>query len=99
MRFTYQNQYDPFFTEATRTFTSPQDWTAHGVGRLSLAFSADPNNTQQPLYIRVTDGAGKSATITHPSTFAVQSRFWRQWDIALSDDTIYIDDIRLCPLQ
>lgn len=129
VRLSYQNQYDPFITEATHTFDTPQDWTARGVGRLSLAFQGEPNNTEQPLYVRVQDKSGKTATVVYPFNFAVQTEYWRQWDIALSDlsqagvnlaavskltvgvgsgkrssqekddvDTIYIDDIRLCPL-
>jgi hypothetical protein len=128
MRFTYQNQYEPFLTEATRTFATPQDWTAHG--RLSLAFCGDPNNMEQRLYVRVEDNAGQTATVVQPFNYAVQSKYWRQWDISLSEfseagvnlaavakltigvgdgnkssqekddlDVIYIDDIRLCPVD
>ncbi len=85
MRFTCQNQYAPFFTEATHTFDTPQDWTAHGAARLSLTFCGDPNNAEQPLYVRVQDNTGKSATVTYASRFAVQSRYWRLWEIQLSD--------------
>ena len=85
MRFLYQNQYDPFLTEATRTFDTPQDWTARGATRLSLAFCGDPNNAEQPLFVRVEDSSGKAGTAIHPFSYAVQSKYWRQWDIALSD--------------
>lgn len=84
MRFSYQNQYDPFFTEATHTFDAPQDWT-EGAGLLSLSFRGDPNNAEQPLYVRVEDSSGKAGTVTQPFNYAVQSKYWRQWDIALSD--------------
>jgi hypothetical protein len=85
MRFEYQNEYSPFLTEATRTSDAPQDWTAHGATRLSLAFCGDPNNVEQPLYVRVEDSSGKAGTVAYPFNFAVQSKFWRQWDIALSE--------------
>jgi len=36
MPFYYDNADTPFYSEASRTFTSPQDWTAIGVDTLSL---------------------------------------------------------------
>jgi hypothetical protein len=85
MRLEYQNQYDPFLTEATRTFAAAQDWTTKGVDMLSVAFKGKRDNVEQPLYVRVEDAAGKQATIIHPATYAVQSEPWRTWDIALSE--------------
>ncbi len=85
MRLEYQNQYDPFLTEATRTFAAAQDWTIKGVDMLSVSFRGKRDNVEQPLYVRVEDAAGKQVTITHPATYAVQSEPWRTWDIALSE--------------
>jgi hypothetical protein len=85
MRLEYQNQYDPFFTEATRTFADAQDWTVKGVDLFSLSFRGKRGNVEQPMYARVEDAAGKQATVTHPATYAVQSEPWRSWDIALSE--------------
>jgi hypothetical protein len=85
MRFTYQNQYQPYFTEATHAFDAAQDWTTPGVARLSLDFCGDPNNVEQRLYVRVEDNTGQSHTVEQPFNYAVQSRYWRQWDIALSE--------------
>ncbi len=85
MRLEYQNQYDPFLTEATRTFATAQDWTIKGVDMVSLSFRGKRDNVEQPMYVRVEDAAGKQATVTHPATYAVQSEPWRTWDIALSE--------------
>jgi len=85
MRFEYQNQYDPYLTEATYTFTAAQDWTMYGVKALSLAFRGVNENVEQPMYIRLEDAAGKTATVTHPYTYAVESEAWQQWDIALEE--------------
>lgn len=94
LRLEYQNQFDPFLTEATRTFDTPQDWTVAwgwtrgpqwSVDRLSFTFRGKKDNVEQPLYLRVEDAAGKQATITHPATYAVQSETWRSWDVALSE--------------
>jgi hypothetical protein len=85
MRLEYQNQFDPFLTEATRTFDTPQDWTVAGVDMFSFTFRGKRDNVEQPMYVRVEDAAGKRATITHPATYAVQSEPWRSWDVALSE--------------
>jgi hypothetical protein len=83
MRFEYQNQYDPFLTETTRTFAAAQDWTANGVKALSLYFRGKDTNVEQPMYIRLEDSTVKASTVMHPYTYAVQSEPWRQWDVAL----------------
>lgn len=85
LRVECQNQFDPFLTEATRTFDAPQDWTIAGVDMLSFTFRGKKDNVEQPLYLRVEDAAGKQATVTHPATYAVQSEPWRSWDVALSE--------------
>jgi hypothetical protein len=85
MRFTYQNQYQPFMTEAMRTFDAPQDWTSHGVTRLSLAFCGEPNNVEQRFYVRVEDSGGNAGTVDEPFNYAVQTMSWRSWDIPLSE--------------
>ena len=83
MQFYYQNQYEPYFTEATRTFDSPQDWTQLGVEMLSLWFTGQVDNVEQRMYLKVEDAAGNNATVEHPHTHACQSRLW--WTIALSE--------------
>jgi hypothetical protein len=85
MRLEYQNQYEPFFTEATRTFAEPQDWT--GAGALSIAFRGEDSNVEQLMYARLEDEAGNDATVPHPLTYAVQSEPWRNWDISLAEFT------------
>ncbi len=85
MRLEYQNQYEPYFTEATRAFDASQDWTRHGVDTLSLDFRGDEDNVRQPMYVTVTDATGASAKVTHFADYAVQSEFWRQWDISLAE--------------
>ena len=129
MRFEFQNQYDPYFTEAIRTFNSPQDWTAQGVEALSLSFIGEHENMEHLMYFKLEDAAGNSFKAEHPYTHACQSDSWRQWTVALEQfsdggvdlssvkkcaigfgngiassgqegddrDTVYIDQIRLCP--
>jgi hypothetical protein len=83
MRLYYQNQYEPYFTEFTRTFDSPQDWTQFGVETLSLSIVGQTDNVEQRMYMKVEDTAGNSATVEHPDADACQSRLW--WTIALSE--------------
>jgi len=85
MRFEFQNQWPPYFTEATRTFTTAQDWTAHGVETLTLFFVGDEDNLEHPMYIVLEDAAGKSQKVENPFVWACESNIWRQWDIALAD--------------
>ena len=83
MRFEFQNQYPPNFTEATRTFDSSQDWTAQSVEELSLSFVGEHENMEHLMYLVLEDTSGQSFRIEHPYTHACQSDSWRQWSIAL----------------
>lgn len=85
MRLYYQNQYEPFFTEATRTFAGSQDWTRLGAETLSLAFTGQVDNVEQQMYLKVEDTTGNSATIEHPYTHATQARQWHDWIVELSE--------------
>lgn len=87
MRLEYQNQYEPFFTEATRTFESAQDWTVISPKSLELSFRGKDDNLEQRMYLRVEDSAGNQATIDQPFGFAAQTEFWRTWTIDLSEVT------------
>jgi hypothetical protein len=83
MRFEFQNQYPPYFTEITKTFESSQDWTAQSVEELSLLFVGEHENTEHLMYLTLEDAAGQSFKVEHPYTHACQSDSWHQWTIAL----------------
>jgi hypothetical protein len=83
MRFEYQNQYEPYITEVSRTFVEPQDWTVHSVAELSLSFIGEHENVEQLMYLRLEDSAGQSFTADNPFTFACQTDSWREWTIDL----------------
>ena len=85
MRFYYQNQYEPYFIEATRSFDNPQDWTRLGVETLSLSFAGEVENVEQRMYLKVEDAAGNGSVVEHPFTHATQSRRWFDWTVALSE--------------
>lgn len=83
--FEYQNQYEPFATEVTRTFDSVQDWTQFNFETLSLSFGGRVENVEQQMYLEVADAQGNSAKVPHPYTHACQSRLWREWNVPLSE--------------
>ena len=83
MLFEFQNQFDPYFTEITRTFDSGQDWTAQGVEELSLSFVGEHENAEHLMYLTLEDAAGQSFRVENPFIHACQSDSWRQWAIAL----------------
>jgi len=83
MRFEFQNQFDPYFTETTRIFDNPQDWTAQDVDELSLSFVGEHENAEHLMYLMLEDAAGQSFRIENPYTYVCQSDSWRQWTIAL----------------
>ncbi len=82
MRFEFQNQYPPYFTEITRTFESSQDWTVQSVEELSLSFVGEHENAEHLMYLTLEDAAGQSFRV-ETFTHACQSDSWRQWTIAL----------------
>ena len=97
LRLEIQNQFEPYLTEATRTFAAPQDWTVAGADTLSVMFhgyyvDADKTddkyhcNAEQPLYVKVVDEAGNEATAALPG-YVIQTGSWRSWDIPLADLT------------
>jgi hypothetical protein len=96
MRLEIQNQFEPYTTEAIRTFAAPQDWTLAGANTLSLMLhgyyrDADQDdkyhcNVPQPLYVKVVDTAGKETLATLPG-YVAQSGSWRSWQIPFADMT------------
>ncbi len=112
MPLAYDNTAAPFYSEATRTFDTPQDWTASGIKSLSLWFQGVADNTGQ-LYVKI-----NGTKIPYDGDAADLARAgWRVWNIDLSKagkvnsvrsltigiegngakGTLYLDDIRLYP--
>jgi len=82
MLFEFQNQFDPYLTEATRTFESPQDWTVQSVKELSLSFVGENGNVEHMMYLTLEDAAGQCSRV-ETFTHACQTDSWHQWNIAL----------------
>jgi Concanavalin A-like lectin/glucanases superfamily/F5/8 type C domain len=112
MPLAYDNTAAPQYSEAVRTFATPQDWTAHGIKSLSLWFRGGPGNGGK-LYVKINSTKvaydGDAGDLARPT--------WLVWNIDLSQagnvrsvrtltigvegagtqGTLYIDDIRLYP--
>ncbi|MHC4535451.1 MAG: hypothetical protein ACYS6K_15980 [Planctomycetota bacterium] len=101
IKFELQNQFEPYFTEATRTFESPQDWTAHGVEALSLSFVGEHENYEHLMYLILEDTVGQSLKVEHPFTHAIQSDTWRIWTFTLSqfsDAGVDLSSVKKCTI-
>jgi hypothetical protein len=81
----YDDVNSPYFSEAQRTWTPPQNWTIGGADALTLYFRGEPNDSPEPLYVGIEDSAGQVAVVVHPDAEAVQATEWQKWHIALAD--------------
>jgi hypothetical protein len=90
MPLTYNNGGSIVSSEANRTFEAPADWTRSGVKTLTLYFyGQEANSTTVPLWIKLTDQAGRSAKATFgaaagENVTALASPAWTEWNIPLS---------------
>ena len=113
MPISYSNTDGVAYSEATRTFDVPQDWTAHGIKSLSLYFQGLPDNGGR-LYLKINntpvpyngDAADLTKTIWQPwnvdlSNVAADLANVRTLTIGIEDagatGIVYIDDICLYP--
>ncbi len=80
MPLAYDNTKAPNFSEAERTLSPAQDWTAGGVKTLSLWLYGDPNNAGAQVYVKVNGTKvvydGDAGDLVVPG--------WRPWNISLT---------------
>jgi hypothetical protein len=81
----YYNDYEPWYSEAERTWETPQDWTIEGVDSLTLYFRGKAGNSRDQLYVAIEDGTGRIAVVPHPDPNAVLATQWQKWQIPLAD--------------
>jgi len=84
MPMNYNNLGAPYYSEAQRTWTAPQDWTVNGVDTLVLYVHGSPSNETGPLYVVLEDSLGNTATVNYEDAAAVTSSTWLEWKIPLS---------------
>ncbi|MGE5295613.1 MAG: discoidin domain-containing protein, partial [Solirubrobacterales bacterium] len=82
----YDNSASPYYSEAERTFDSPQDWTAHGADTLCVYFQGAAANSSEGLYATLKDNS-KSATVAYAGAATTTTAEWQRWTIPLSDFT------------
>lgn len=69
------------YSEATRTWAQPQDWTVNGFNALTLFVCGNPSNVADTLYVTLTDSAGKSVTMTYADAAIFTAETWTEWTI------------------
>ena len=87
MPFGYDNTgvtWKAWYSEAQRTWETPQDWTTNHTDTLTLYFQGKADNGREPLYVGIEDSAGQIAVVTHPDANAVLATQWQKWHIALA---------------
>jgi hypothetical protein len=87
MPMTFENNKQPFYSQAVQTFASPQDWTAYGVDSLILFWRGNAGNGADKLYVIVEDSTGKQATVANTDAVDATVTTWTQWKIPLSSFT------------
>jgi hypothetical protein len=81
----YNNVKKPWYSEADRTWATPQDWMTGGAETLTLYFRGKANNGRQLLYVGIEDSVGRIAVVVHPDAEAVRATVWQKWHIALAE--------------
>jgi len=76
----YDNTASPYYSQAKRTFTTPQDWAKAGITTLVIHFRGDFDNAVDPIYAEINgtrvDHDGGAEIIGLP--------MWKQWNIDLT---------------
>ncbi|UCD50847.1 MAG: hypothetical protein JSW27_25395 [Phycisphaerales bacterium] len=82
MPFGYDNSNPPYYSEAERAWTTPQDWTAREGTMLTLFIRGSAGNTEDDLYLMVEDTAGNTALAVLPG--ATLASEWAKWSLPLA---------------
>jgi len=85
MKYVYDNNESPFYSEAELTYDAAVDWTAGGVKALELRFGGDVNNSADLMYIALEDADGNSAVVAIDDANELAQESWQVWNIALQD--------------
>jgi len=76
----YDNTSSPYYSQAKRTFSTPQNWAEAGITTLVVYFRGDFDNAQDPIYAEINgtrvDYDGGTEIVGLP--------IWKQWNIDLT---------------
>ena len=81
----YNNVDIPWYSQAERTWPTPQDWTVNGADTLRVFFRGAAINGLADLYVAIEDSAAQAAIVRNPDPNAAQAIEWRQWSMPLAD--------------
>jgi hypothetical protein len=84
----YDNVGGASYSEGTRTFASPQDWTNHGVNTLLLWFHGTAGNTGQ-LYVKINDT--KIPYDGDAGNTAIEA--WQSWSVDLNSSSTNLQNV------
>ncbi|MFC1634352.1 sugar-binding protein [Planctomycetota bacterium] len=79
----YENVDGVSNSEATLPLTATRDWTAEGVGQLSLWFQGSSVNAADPMYVAIANSTGVPAIVVNDDPEAALARAWTEWIIPL----------------
>jgi hypothetical protein len=79
----YNNTEGVTNSEVVLSLTANRDWTAEGVGALSLWFRGDSANAPEPLYVAISNSADADAVIANEDSNAAKLSLWTRWVIPL----------------
>ena len=80
----YNNVVSPNYSEAERTWATPQNWTVNGMNTLVLYVRGVAVNGAAPFYVAVQDKNGRTAVATHPDPAVLTATQWVEWKIPLA---------------
>jgi hypothetical protein len=81
----YYNNETKGYSEATRTWAEPQNWTINGFNALKFYVYGKFDNVADPMYVSLEDGAGKAATVPFGDAAMMTTESWTEVAIALKD--------------
>jgi len=85
MPFDYNNANDPYYAEASRTWTTAQDWTMLGATTLTVYLRGNAtNDANQPFYVALENQGKSPVVVVHPDPAVLTSEEWVEWQIPLS---------------
>jgi hypothetical protein len=80
----YNNADGAQYSEASRTWSVAQDWTAGAADSVRLHIQGRADNTPDTLYVALEDSSGQIAGVAHPDPQVVLATDWEEWTIPLS---------------
>jgi hypothetical protein len=94
MRFQYDNNEPPFYSETALSYGTVQNWIASGVKALQLYFCGNKDNAAEQMYVVLGDGNFNSV-VTHHDINSPMLNFWQVWNINLRE----FNDVNLANIK